>query len=61
MRKYHAKKNYIFQIKCNLFTQIIKHPTKPLMFVRKVQKNVDNSVLVRITWSNNNGNIETIS
>ena len=31
------------------------------MFVRKVQKNVDNSALVRITWSNNNGNIETIS
>ena len=40
---------------------MIKNPIKPLMFVREVQKNVDNSALVRITWSNNNGNIETIS
>ena len=62
MREYHAQeKNYIFQIKCNQFTQIIKNPTKPLMYVKKIQKNVDNSALVRIAWSNNNALIETIS
>ena len=55
------RKNYIFQIKCNQFTLIIKNPTKPLMFVRKIQKNVDNSALVRNYWSNNNGHIKTIS
>ena len=51
----------MFQIKCNQFTQIIKNPTKPLIFVRKIQKNIHNSALVRIAWSNNNGHIETIS
>ena len=62
MWDYHAqKKNHIFQIKCNQFTLIIKNPTKPLMFVRKIQKNVDNSALVRNYWSNNNGYIKTIS
>ena len=63
MRQCHGqkKKNYIFQIKCNQFTQIIKNQTKHLMFVRKIQKNVGSSALVRIAWSNNNGHIETIS
>ena len=28
----------MFQIKCNQFTQIIKNPTKSLIFVRKIQK-----------------------
>ena len=51
----------MFQINCNQFTQIIKNPTKTLIFVRKIQKNIDNSALVRIAWSNNNGHIETIS
>ena len=62
MRQCHThKKNHIFQIKCNQFTQVIKNQTKHLMFVRKIQKNIGNSALVRIAWSNNNGHIETIS
>ena len=56
-----SKKNYIFQIKCNQFTQVIKSPTKPLIFVKKIQKNVDNSALVRNSWVNNNGHIKTVS
>ena len=52
---------YIFQIKCNQFTQIIKSPIKPLMFVKKIQKTVDNSALVRNSWANNSGHIKTIS
>ena len=55
------KKIDFFQINCNQFTQIIKNPTKPLIFVRKIQKNIDNSALVRIAWSNDNGHIEAIS
>ena len=51
------KKNYTFQIKCNQFTQIIKNPTKFLIFIRKIKKKVDNSALVRISWSNNNEHI----
>ena len=56
-----TKKIYRFQIKCNQFTQIIKSPTKPLMFVQKIQKKVDNSALVRNSWANNNRHIKTIS
>ena len=57
MRISSTKEIYIFQIKCNQFTQIIKSRTKPLIFVKKIQKNVEN----RNSWANNNGHIKIIS